>query len=124
MEVGEFLRAAARSAAPQHCSTDAADWCIQLGHPDFAWAWRGVMSDRECEAATMSDPLLALWDEGIGNMLPIATGEPRAGDIAVVSKMGLHAGAIFTGARWAIRSGRGMAYVPVGSVIVIKSWRP
>ena len=124
MEIGEFLRNAARSTQPQHCSTDAADWCIHRGWPDFAWAWRGVLTERECEAATMTDPLLTLWDEGIGNMLPVVTGEPQAGDIAVVSKLGLHAGAIFTGERWAIRSGRGMAYVPEGSVTVIKSWRP
>lgn len=124
MEVGEFLKLAARSKAYHHCSTDPADWCVVLGYVDFAWKWRSELSDADCESAARDDGLVALWDIGIDGILSIAETPYIAGDIAVVTKLNYESGAIFTGERWAIRSGNDIVYIPIGSVTVVKAWRP
>jgi len=119
-KLGDFLRDHAASAAPWNGSTLAADWCIALGHPDFAAAWRDITDPAECEA-TAQDGLSALWVIGIGDALPAVT-DLEPGDIGVVSLGPLEAGAIWTGTRWAIRTPRGMHFS--SDLTVIKAWRP
>jgi hypothetical protein len=123
--VGEFLRRQAGSAGAWNCSTLPADWCIALGHPDYAAAWRDIVDENACEAtATDAGGLLVLWREGIGDALPPATEPYQAGDIAVVAAHGLEAGAVFTGERWAMRMRRGLMMVALDMVAVAGAWRP
>lgn len=121
--VGEFLKAQLGARGPWNCSTMPADWCAALGHPDFAARWRGVVDPAECEAIAGGD-LLALWEEGIGGSLPVAETPYEAGDIAVVTRAGLQAGAIFTGERWAIQTATGLTALPLGERAIVKAWRP
>jgi len=123
MRVGDFLLAQASNRAPWNCSTLAADWCMALGHPDFAEEWREVTDEAEC-AAVAADGLVPLWDIGICDALPVVEGELEAGDIAVVSAHGMEAGAIWTGERWAMRLPRGILCAAPDAVSVAKAWRP
>ncbi len=121
--LSDFLREQTRNGDPWNCSTFPADWCIALGHPDFAARWRGVTDPAECEAAA-SEGLVALWDDGIGDALPVVEGPFEAGDIAVVHRLELEAGAVFTGERWAIKSAEGLSFLPMPARSVLKAWRP
>lgn len=123
-DLAAFLRRECANPAPWNCSTMPADWCIACGHPDFAAAWRETVEPAACEAA-QSGPggLLALWEEGIGEALPVVD-EPRAGDIAVVAAGGAEAGAIFTGERWAIRGQRTVHFIAASALTALKVWRP
>lgn len=124
MSLGEFLKGAATDRSPWNCSTLAADWCLALGHPDFAAEWRGTVDEAECEEAACGD-LVALWDEGIGAALPaVAPDMVEPGDILVVALGGRQAGAIWTGQRLAMRAARGLHFVDPGSVEPVKAWRP
>lgn len=101
----------------------ASDWCVANGYPDFAASWRWVVDPRACDtAAEAGGGLLALWDRDIGSGLPTAD-QPQRGDIAVVEAMGLQAGAIFTGERWAIQATRTLHFLAPDQVCVIKAWR-
>lgn len=124
MPLGEFLLQAARDAGPWNCSTMPADWCVSLGHPDFAAAWRNVTAHADCERVQAdAGGLLRLWNEGIANRLPVVA-DLRAGDIAVLAAHGMEAGGICTGDKWALRSPRGLTLTrwPAGGII--KAWRP
>jgi len=120
MNLGEFLRDHVTPAVPWNCSTLAADWCLALGHPDFAAAWREITDPIECEVTAQAG-LLALWDIGIGDRLPAVT-DLEPGDIAVVALGPIEAGAIWTGERFAIRTQRGLHFTD--SLTVLKAWRP
>lgn len=123
MTLGEFLLAASEDASPWNCSTFPADWCIALGHPDFAAKWRDTLEPAACEAETGS--LVEHWSEGIGDALPVVSAPYQAGDIAVVERMGFRAGAIFTGDRWAVRGDKGaLAFLRLHDAAVLKTWRP
>jgi len=120
--LGDFLKACSGKREPWNCSTLPADWCIALGHPDYAAEWRGISDSRECEDVAAVG-LVTLWDRGIGGALP--TVEPEAlatGDIAVVALGSLQAGAIWTGERFAIRIPSGLHFS--GGLHVLKAWRP
>jgi hypothetical protein len=117
-----FLTEDALRNAEWNCSTLAADWCLSLGHPDFAAAWRATLAPAECDAAAVGG-LVPLWDAGIGDALP-AVDDPQPGDIGVIVALGLEVGAVFTGTRWAIRGGRTMHYLGAEDVHVLKAWRP
>jgi hypothetical protein len=119
--LGEFLRQAARKRGDTHCSSDVADWCMVQGWDDPAKGWRGL-TDAECEAANARG-LLELWEAGLRGV-PLATGELREGDVALVHVMGLETGGIYTGERWAVRSGNGLTYITPSHAHVIKAWRP
>ena len=93
---------------------------MSQGHPDFAHAWRGDMTDAECEEAS-ANGLLRLWDEGIGAGL-LETTLPKTGDIAVVRFLGHETGSIFTGDKWAIRSEKGIAFIAQNRIAVLKAW--
>lgn len=121
--LGEFLRAASGKHGAWNCSTDAADWCVALGWPDFAASWRGIVEPLECASAAQ-DGLVKLWDLGIGDSLPLATAPYQAGDIAVVRRLFLQTGAIFTGQRWALRGERDMAFLTLPDTAILKAWRP
>lgn len=123
MSLAEFLSSVAAQRKPWNCSTMPADWCRVLGHPDFAARWRDVVNPAECETIAGGD-LLSLWDEGIGDALPVVTAPFLAGDIAVIRRLGLQAGAIFTGARWAVQSEHGLAALPLLDSAIVKAWRP
>lgn len=123
MTLGAFLLSVTRQRGPWNCSTMPGDWCIALGHPDFAARWRDLTDPAECDAIA-SGNLLSLWEEGIGAALPVAQPPFAAGDIAVVSRAGLQAGAIFTGERWALQTERGFTALPLPDRAVVKAWRP
>jgi hypothetical protein len=123
MVVGEFLRGAAADRDPWNCSTMAADWCVMLGHPDFAEEWREVTDPEECTTIA-SYGLVDLWDIGIGDSLPVVSEPYRAGDIGVIEVLNLQAGAICVGDKWAIRNDRGMVFLSGAHLAVIKAWRP
>lgn len=120
----EFLRRQCATSGPWHCSTMPADWCVELGHPDFAAEWRGITDAAECETVPeAAGGLVALWDRGIGSSLPVVeTYEP--GDIAVVTVFEADKGAIFTGEHWALRGERCVHWIGAGHVTVVKAWRP
>lgn len=123
MTLGQFLQAQLGATGPWNCSTMPADWCVKQGHPDYAAKWRGVVEPEECERIACGD-LLSLWDEGIGDALPVAAAPFEAGDIAVVRRMGLQAGAIYTGQRWALQTSHGLTFAPFGERSILKAWRP
>lgn len=100
-----------------------ADWCVALGHPDFAARWRDLTDPAECDAIADGN-LLRLWEEGIGNALPLALAPYLAGDIAVIGRAGMQAGAIFTGERWAVQTERGFTALPLPDTAIVKAWRP
>lgn len=119
MRLGLFLSETASSRGPWNCSTLAADWCIALGHPDFAAKWRAVTGE-----ADDVGPLLDLWNEGIGAALPRVDGGLEPGDIAILSLGPLETGAIWTGERWAIRRPKGLHFAAVDQLDLVAAWRP
>jgi len=123
MTVGDFLLSVTERREPWNCSTMPADWCVALGHPDFAAPWRDVTDPADCDAIADGD-LLTLWGAGIGNALPVVSPPYRAGDIAVIAHLGLQAGAIFTGERWALQTSTGFAALPLCGDAIVKAWRP
>jgi hypothetical protein len=122
MTLGEFLQREAASRAPWNCSTMAADWCMALGHPDFAKRWRRITTGPAIRKATRRG-LVRLWLQGIGPALPVVA-DLRMGDIAVIEAGGEEAGAIFTGQRWAMRRERGLLFVAPEGIPILKVWRP
>jgi len=121
MSVGEFLKG--YRPVPGNCSTLPADWCVSLGHPDYAERWRKLTGVQEI-AEACADGLLPLWEAGIGDALPVAEPPYRAGDIAVVSLHGHEGGGLFTGERWAFYRRRGFAFAAVPDDAILKAWRP
>jgi len=129
VSLGEFLKEAASDRAPWNCSTLPADWCLALGHPDFAAEWREITDDAECEKITAeSGGLIVLWERGIGDALPAVSPTTadalKAGDIAVIAICGNEAGAIWTDQRWAIKAARGLHFLPPENLHIAKVWRP
>lgn len=124
MTLADFLRSQTAASGAWNCSTLPADWCMALGHPDFAAAWRDVTDPGDCEAVpAAAGGLIALWDRGIGDALPmVETLAP--GDIAVVAVAGFEAGAIWSGERWVIRAPRGLHFVAADAVAMRRAWRP
>jgi hypothetical protein len=122
--LGDFLKAAARDRRPWNCSTLPADWCIALGHPDFAAEWRPF--EGELQAPDIgADALVGLWREAIGDALPDVTeAEREPGDIAVLSLGPLETGAIWTGERWVIRREKGLHFSPPEHLHLEAAWRP
>lgn len=123
MELADFLHDAPRNPAPWNCSTFPADWCVALGHHDFAAPWRHIVEPADCDAAA-SVGLLALWEMGVPDTIPVASPPYLAGDCAVISKAGLEAGAIFDGERWVLRTDRGLSFVHLPETAILKAWRP
>lgn len=123
MNLADFLYDTPRDPRPWNCSTFPADWCIALGHFDFAEPWRHIVEPEDCERAAECG-LVSLWEVGILNAIPLASPPFLAGDIAVISKAGLEAGAIFDGERWALRTARGVAFASLPDTAVLKAWRP
>lgn len=125
MTLGDFLRENLGQAERWNCSTLAADWCVALGHPDFAAEWRDTISPEECEAAPReAGGLVMLWERGIGEALPVATEPYQPGDIAVLAALGMEVGGIWTGEQWAIRRERGLFFGAPGLFVVREAWRP
>lgn len=119
-DLGTFLASHRRGA--WNCSTLPADWCLALGHPDFAAQWRWLTDEAESEAAAAAG-LVTLWDEAIGDALP-AVGDFEPGDIAIIAVGLLEAGAIWTGERAVIQGPRGIHFLQPAAVRVLKAWRP
>lgn len=136
MRLGDFLKVQLSNGGPWNCSTLPADWCIALGYPDFAADWRHLTDPAECDAAPRAaGGLEQLWTQGIGTALPVvgeAGGAARTrvseldpGDIAVIVALGLEAGAIWTGKRWALRAARGLHFIQdTRHVAIRQAWRP
>lgn len=125
MMLGEFLKAAAEQHGPWNCSTLAADWCIALGYPDFAARWRDTTDPVDCEMAPAeAGGLAVLWGRDIADGLPVADVPYLPGDIAVLSMLGIEAGAIYTGDKWALRTARGMSFHRLPDSAVAAAWRP
>lgn len=107
-----------------NCSTEPADWCMSLGYPDFAAGWRTTLDPAMCDAAAeRAGGLVVLWDAGIGAAMRVVD-DVDAGDIAIIEAVGVQAGAIFTGGRWAVRSRRTRHFLAPSQVRVVKAWRP
>lgn len=135
MRLGDFLKRELSNGGPWNCSTLPADWCVALGHPDFAADWRYLTDPAECDAAPRAaGGLVALWDAAIGLALPtvgevggvpVRVSEVEPGDIAVITALGIEAGAIWTGKRWAVKAARGLHFVQdTRHVAIAKAWRP
>ncbi|WP_375248315.1 hypothetical protein [Sphingomonas sp.] len=123
--LAEFLQRECANAAPWNCSTMPADWCIALGHRDFAAAWRDTIEPDDCmKAQDGPGGLLRLWDEGIGNALPSIDLFLERGDILVFEMGPLIAGGIWTGERIAVRATRGVHFLAEDWVTIQKAWRP
>jgi hypothetical protein len=124
MELGEFLRRELSNGSAWNCSTVVADWCLARGHPDFAAGLRGLVDPDECAtAASDAGGLAPLWDRCFSGALPVVTNlEP--GDVAVLSALGLEAGGIWTGQRWAVKAPRGLHFLDPAVLLVVKAWRP
>ena len=120
--LGEFLRSA---SGPWNCSTMPADWCLALGHPDFAAPWRGITDISACaEVSAAAGGLVELWRDGIGDGLPIVDPPYQPGDIGVVVAHGVEAGAICTGDKWAMRTARGVIFWRAPDEAIVQAWRP
>lgn len=125
MTLAEFLRSQMGAAGAWNCSTMAADWCVALGHPDFAAGWRDTVEPEACEAAPReAGGLVMLWDRGIREALPIAEAPYQSGDIAVLAALGFETGGIWTGEQWAIRRERGLFFGSSDLFVVREAWRP
>lgn len=125
MTLSDFLASNLGPAGAWNCSTLAADWCLALGHPDFAAEWRDVVDPDECEAVPReAGGLVVLWDRGIGDALPVATEPYQPGDIAVLAALGLEVGGIWTGDHWGVRRERGLYFGAPELFTVRKAWRP
>jgi len=124
MTLGEFLKAKLADRGPWNCSTLPADWCIALGYRDFAAPWRRVVDPLECERATQEAGLAQLWGDSIGRDLPLVDGELQAGDVGIVQYLAFEAGAIWTGARWALRAKAGLHFANIDRVALVAAWRP
>jgi len=125
MSLGEFLRHRATESAPWNCSTLPADWCVHLGHPDFAAAWRGIVDrvdGEDCTAA--AGGLVNLWERGLSGALPEVLDDLSPGDVAVVRVFNFEAGAIWTGQRWALKTKHGLHFAAADQVELIMAWRP
>lgn len=122
MTLSEFLQAQTANSEPWNCSTMAADWCVALGHPDFAADWRHITDPGLCDSVPISaGGLVVLWAQGIGDSLPVVE-QIEAGDIAVVLDR-IEKGAIWTGESWAIRGARTVHWVKM-KLPVLRAWRP
>lgn len=123
--LGNFLRDAGLSRAPWNCSTTAADWCLLLGHRDFAAEWRHLDDAGDCETAQREAGGLAmLWGRAIRDDIPHVEPPYAAGDIGVVAFHGLEAGAIFTGDKWAVRTMTGISFARLPDNAIAAAWRP
>jgi hypothetical protein len=65
-----------------------------------------------------------LWEQGIGDALPVIDAPFLPGDIGVVEAHGMQAGAVFSGERWGLRRTKGMFMASPDLVRVLKAWRP
>lgn len=123
--IGEFLRDAGRDGGAWNCSTMPADWCLRLGHPDFAAEWRDTTEPEACEAAPeAAGGLAVLWDRAIADAIPPVGPPYIAGDIGVIAIYGLESGAIFTGDKWAVRIKRGVSFARLPESAIVAAWRP
>lgn len=121
MTLGEFLQ----RPLPRewNCSLEASDWCVALGHPDFAAPWRPITDPTACRVAS-EGILLDLWCGQLDGNLPVAHAPYEMGDIAVIVRDGEDAGAIFTGDKWTLRGKRMRHFLAADSVRVLRAWRP
>ncbi|WP_447724641.1 hypothetical protein [Sphingomonas koreensis] len=125
MTLGDFLRDAAQDDGPWNCSTMPADWCIRIGHRDFAAEWRDLDDACDCETAPReAGGLVVLWELGIRDDIPRVGPPYAAGDIGVVAFHGLEAGAIFTGDKWAVRTRTGISFARLPVTAIAGAWRP
>lgn len=105
------------------CSLILADWCVHRGHPDPAIGLRGsYRTELECaRLVKRAGGLLRLVSERFAAIgLPLAE-EPAAGVIAVIGISPMRQwGAIFDGARWAVRLKDGIVGVTAAP---LRMWR-
>lgn len=77
------------------------------------------------DLAELGGGLVALFDEHMGAAgLTRVEGAPEPGDVAVVSVLGVEAGAVFVGPRWAFVANRGLAFASLDGDCVLGAWRP
>jgi len=141
MNLGEYLKAAGRQrreAGEHDCCTFPSNWAMECGHPDPMAQWRGtydtdeqaeqiVAQARDVGEATGRGGLDLLFSEGMGGagLRELAPGEPfEAGDVGVVSLMGVEAGAIYAGTRWAYVPERGLGFATLEAECIARAWRP
>lgn len=129
-DLGEFLRDATkrkREPATWDCSAFPAAWAMACGYADPMAAWRDAYAtetDGE-RLAEKSGGLAALFDQALGSVgVPPTTAPYEPGDVAVISILGRHAGAVFAGVRWAFVGSRGLAFATLDDSCVLRAWRP
>lgn len=128
-ELTRFLRAQAGRRfdwAGSHCLLLPADWMVALGLPDPAAPWRETIRDEATARGLLAEAggVVALASAAMAAAGVAATHAVRRGDVGVVTVMGpegrAEVGAICTGARWAVRSSRG---VWIGPAEALAAWR-
>lgn len=129
-DLGEFLRRGTgrtRQPGEWDCCAFPCAWALECGFPDPMRAWRGTYDTEQGgeDIATDAGGLVPLFEQGMAEAeLPEAVAPWQAGDVGVISLHGREAGAIFTGARWAFVSPRGLAFATLGDKAVLRAWGP
>lgn len=119
--LGEFLREVAhrrREMGVWDCCTFPAAWLMRCGLPDPMAEFRGTY-DSSDEGVDLAD----VFDDAAISAGLLEVTDVQEGDIGVVSVLGLQAGAIFTGRRWALVADRGLAFASLEPECVLKAWR-
>ena len=140
-DLGDYLlrvRQMRRKAGEHDCITIMANWLMECGWPDPMAERRRAYATEDEALAFIEDAgsLAELCTEYLGRIGMVETASPVAGDVGVISldflashiglddsqRLGLQAGAIFTGERWAMALERGFAAIAISPLFVLKTW--
>ncbi|NBC37369.1 hypothetical protein GTZ99_12490 [Novosphingobium sp. FSY-8] len=124
MDLGSYL---AQAAMRHHqvgiwdCCIFPADWVVANGYPDPMADWRGTYASEA--AADTRGGIEEAFLTGMERAGLSLAAEPLSGDVGLIEVAGQHAGAIWTGRRWAFVAPRGLAVASVAPEYVIGIWR-
>lgn len=127
-DLGEYLKSCGhkRRIDGQHdCATFPANWVLESRGFDPMKKWRGTYNGEESALQLIehSGGLVALFDEGLrAHGISRQHADPKAGDIGIVRIQDTHAGAIFTGKRWAIVVERGIGFCSLSADDIEAVW--
>jgi hypothetical protein len=123
MTLGEYLKQSAQrryDVGTWDCAVFPSDWVVINGHADPLAEWRGAYCTDDIGEA--DDGLAEIFSDGARQAGLIETSGPREGDVGMISLLGRHAGAIYTGRRWAVVAPRGLAFASLDAGCVLKAW--
>lgn len=111
------------------CCKFAAKWAIVCGYIDpMVLVWRRPYNSETSALRRIREGrgLVTLWSAGMGHVgIVETTGDPEAGDIAVIERPTIcganQALGIFTGQRWVTLA---LSGIESGPAEVVKAWRP